>query len=90
MSEALEYLAAEGALTAARKLQAEVEETIAKLEARLFEGPEERLRTGEPVRSWKIPSFPFRVYYTREGQSLLVLRIYHQARNPIVRRAPAR
>lgn len=48
-----------------------------------FEGPEQRLRTGERVRSWPVP--PFRIYYLRREQ-LLVLRIYDQRREPIVER----
>ena len=41
----------------------------------------------EPVRRWSLP--PFIVYYKREPDKLIVLRIYHHARRPI-ERAPTR
>jgi hypothetical protein len=41
------------------------------------------LKTGEKIRGWPYP--PFRVYYKREPKALLVLRVYHQKREPIVR-----
>ena len=49
-----------------------------------FDGPEQRLRTGEIVRSWPLP--PLRLYYQRSPDGeLTVLRIYHQAQRPIAR-----
>ena len=57
---------------------------IDRLAAREFEGPEcELRRTRERVRSW--PARPFRIYYRREGESFVVLRIYHSSRRPIAR-----
>jgi plasmid stabilization system protein ParE len=47
-----------------------------------FDGPEQELRrTGERVRSWPVP--PFRIYYRREPDEFVVLRVYHSARRPI-------
>lgn len=57
---------------------------IDKLAAREFEGPARELRTtGERVSSW--PVRPYRIYYRREGEKLVVLRIHHSARRPISR-----
>lgn len=57
---------------------------IDQLAAREFEGPEcELRRTRERVRSW--PVRPYRIYYRREGDTLVVLRVYHSARRPIAR-----
>ena len=54
---------------------------IERLAAGEFEGPKTVLSTGETLRSW--PVRPFRIYYERTGDELLVVRIYHQARSPI-------
>jgi toxin ParE1/3/4 len=47
-----------------------------------FEGPDQRLKSGLAVRSWPLP--PYRVYYRRREGLLEIMRIYHQARRPIV------
>jgi len=56
---------------------------IERLAAGDFDGGELRLTTGETVRSWAVP--PYRVYYRREPDRFLVVRVYHQAREPISR-----
>jgi plasmid stabilization system protein ParE len=56
---------------------------IERLAAGDFEGVELALTTGEHVRSWPVP--PYRIYYRREPDRLLVVRVYHQAREPIAR-----
>lgn len=57
---------------------------IDRLAAREFEGPECQLRvTHERLRSW--PVRPYRIYYRREADIFVVLRIYHSARRPITR-----
>ena len=48
-----------------------------------FDGPLSRLRSGASVRSWAVP--PFRVYYQRHPDELLIVRVYHQKRPPITR-----
>lgn len=48
-----------------------------------LDGPERRLISGEFVRSWAVP--PVQVYYKRVSGMFWVVRIYHQARRPIVR-----
>ncbi|HEY2730215.1 MAG TPA: type II toxin-antitoxin system RelE/ParE family toxin [Polyangia bacterium] len=63
---------------------------IDKLAAHEFDGPARELRTtGERVHSW--PVRPYRIYYSREEETLTVLRIHHSARRPISRwsRTPA-
>jgi plasmid stabilization system protein ParE len=69
--------------TAASKLDAEIARCVERLAEREFEGPVSRLRSGAVVRSWAVP--PFRIYYQRHSDELLVLRVYHQARSPITR-----
>jgi plasmid stabilization system protein ParE len=82
LAEAVVYLHARNP-TAAERLCDRVFETIRRLADGEFDGPIQRLRSGEQVRSW--PVSPFRVYYTREVDRLLVLRVYHQARRPLTR-----
>lgn len=69
---------------AARAMADGIFRVIDRLAATEFEGPEcELRRTGERVRSW--PARPYRIYYRREADTLVVLRIYHSARRPIAR-----
>jgi plasmid stabilization system protein ParE len=80
--EAITYLN-ERNPTAAAKLDADIARCIERLADREFEGPVSRLRSGAVVRSWGVP--PFRIYYQRHPEGLLILRIYHQERRPITR-----
>lgn len=68
---------------AARELGQRIFAALDRIAAGDFEGIEQTLRSGDVVRSWPVP--PVRVYYQRRGDGLWVLRIYHQARPPIVR-----
>jgi plasmid stabilization system protein ParE len=69
--------------TAAANLDADLARCIERLGDREFEGPVSRLRSGAVVRSWGVP--PFRIYYQRHPDELLILRVYHQKRLPITR-----
>ena len=80
--QALTYLN-ERNLTAAAKLDADIARCIERLADREFEGPVSRLRSGAVVRSWGVP--PFRIYYQRHPDELLIVRVYHQKRRPITR-----
>ena len=80
--EAIAYLN-ERSPTAAAKLDADIAQCIDRLANRDFEGPVSRLRSGAVVRSWAVP--PFRIYYQRHPGELLILRVYHQKRQPISR-----
>jgi plasmid stabilization system protein ParE len=80
--EAITYLN-ERNPTAAAKLDADIARCIERLADRPFEGPVSRLRSGAVVRSWGVP--PFRIYYQRHPDELLILRVYHQKRQPITR-----
>ena len=80
--EAITYLN-ERNPAAAAKLNAEIERCIERLADGEFEGPVSRLRSGAIVHSWSVP--PFRIYYQRHPDKLLILRVYHQARRPITR-----
>lgn len=68
---------------AATELGRRIFAMIDKLARRDFEGPEQTLLTGEVVRSWPVP--PVRIYYRRRADALWIVRLYHQAREPIVR-----
>ena len=80
LRSAIEYIAARNPQAAAR-LAERVLDVIERLAERDFEGPEQKLHSGEVVRSW--PVAPFRVYYQRGSDALHVLRLYHQAREPL-------
>jgi plasmid stabilization system protein ParE len=69
--------------TAAANLDAEIARCIERLADREFDGPVSRLRSGALVRSWGVP--PFRIYYQRHPDELLIVRVYHQKRRPIAR-----
>lgn len=69
--------------TAAAKLDADIARCIERVAEREFEGPVSRLRSGAVVRSWGVP--PFRIYYQRHTDELVILRVYHQTRQPITR-----
>ena len=56
---------------------------VKRLAAGRFEGQTQRLTTGEVVHSWPVP--PFRIYYQRHPDELLIVRVYHQSRRPIAR-----
>jgi plasmid stabilization system protein ParE len=80
--DALAYLN-ERSPVAAANLDAEITECIKRLAGLEFDGPISRLRSGAVVRSWAVP--PFRIYYQRHPNVLLIVRVYHQSRRPIVR-----
>jgi plasmid stabilization system protein ParE len=69
--------------TAAANLDAEIARCIDHLAAHEFDGPVSRLGSGTLVHSWPVP--PFRIYYQRRPDELVILRVYHQTRRPITR-----
>jgi plasmid stabilization system protein ParE len=79
---AVEFLAARSPASASR-LYATVATVVGRLAEGDFEGPEQRLHSGAMVRSW--PVSPYRIYYRRLPDEMQIVRIYHQARRPIVR-----
>jgi plasmid stabilization system protein ParE len=80
--EAITYLN-ERNPAAAANLDAEIAQCIERLAVQEFDGPVSRLRSGALVRSWAVASF--RIYYQRQPDELLIVRVYHQARRPITR-----
>jgi len=80
--EAVSYLNERNA-TAAANLDAEIAQCIERLAAQEFDGPVDRLRSGALVQSWAVS--PFRIYYQRHLDELLIVRVYHQARRSIAR-----
>jgi plasmid stabilization system protein ParE len=69
---------------AAEKLANRVDDALRRLDELPIDGPETQLAEGGAVRSWPVP--PFRVYYQRRGNDVLVVRLYDQRREPIERR----
>jgi plasmid stabilization system protein ParE len=65
------------------KLDAAITRCVERLTAKEFDGPFHGLRSGAFVRRWGVP--PFRIYYQRHPDGLLILRVYHQKRRPIAR-----
>jgi plasmid stabilization system protein ParE len=78
----VEYIARRNP-AAALALAKRVLRTVEQLAAGDHEGPEQRLHSGRLVRSWPVP--PLRVYYQRRAEELVVLRVYHHARKPLVK-----
>jgi plasmid stabilization system protein ParE len=79
---AVDYLA-ERNVSAAERLATGILTLVERLATEPLEGPEHVLSNGERVRGWAYP--PFRVYYQRTPDGLVVLRVYHQRRAPIER-----
>jgi plasmid stabilization system protein ParE len=79
---ALDYLL-ERSPQAAAKLATGIVTLIERIAAEPLEGPEHTLSDGQRVNGWPYP--PFRIYYRRTSEGLLVVRVYHQRREPIVR-----
>lgn len=82
LRELLDYVADRNP-EAAAGLEERIFEIIARLAAHEMEGPEQRLRTGQIVKSWPMP--PVRIYYQRTLDVLAIVRVYHQSRRPIIR-----
>jgi plasmid stabilization system protein ParE len=80
--DALTYLSDRNP-TAAMSLDAEIVRCVERLAAGDFDGPVSRLRSGSIVQSWPVP--PFRIYYQRRPNELLIMRVYHQMRRPVTR-----
>jgi plasmid stabilization system protein ParE len=79
---ALDYLV-ERSPPAAEKLAAGILSLVERVATERLEGPEHVLGNGERVRGWPYP--PFRIYYQRTPEALLVVRVYHQRREPHAR-----
>ena len=82
VSVAVDYLVEHHAADAAVKLVERITDLVGKLASEPIDGPEHVLTTGERVRGWPCP--PFRIFYQRIADALVVLRVYHQRRQPIV------
>jgi len=82
LSATTEYIAQHDPMAAATLVE-RVFDMIEQLAAGGLDGPEQVLRSGERVRSWPVP--PLRIYYCRMPDGFSVLRVYHQAREPLAR-----
>ena len=79
--DAYEYLIRRDDLPAAQRIDARIARVVERLARQDFEGPLTTLRSGARVRSWPAP--PFRIVYTRDEEVLVILRVYHQSRQPL-------
>jgi plasmid stabilization system protein ParE len=79
---ALEYLVARNP-HAAEALALGVVTLVERLAEGGLDGPVHVLPNGARVHGWPYP--PFRLYYQRTPDGLLVVRVYHQRRQPITR-----
>jgi plasmid stabilization system protein ParE len=82
IDDAYEYIARDSPDPADRWL-GRIDQAVQLLAAGELKGPPVRLLGGGQAQRWSIP--PFRLYYRRTHDQLVVLRIYHQARRPIER-----
>lgn len=82
LEAAVGYLATRNP-AAATNLATGVLTVVEKLATEPLDGPEHVLQNGERVRAW--PHRPFRIYYQRAADAFLVVRVYHQRREPITR-----
>ena len=80
--DAVDFLAGEGPEAAPRVLE-NVLAAVDTLRDGRFDGPEVELTTGERVRRWVVR--PYSIIYLRVEDALVVLRVYHGRREPIVR-----
>lgn len=72
-----------GAPPAAERLAESVIALVERLATEPLDGAVHILSDGERVHGWPFP--PFRIYYQRTPEAFLVVRIYHQRREPITR-----
>ena len=77
----LDVIGAESWVLQSGRLVDRVFEIIDLLAEGGLDGPLTTLRSGVEVRSW--PVQPLRIYYRREADELIILRIYHQSRRPL-------
>ena len=82
LREAYEHIAKDNP-SAADQVLARLVEIIGLLASRVFEGRTVTLRNGRQVQTWPVP--PYRLYYRMSDEMLEVVRVYHQARQPIER-----
>lgn len=80
LAAATTYIARDNPGAAARLVD-RVFEVIDLLAEGGLDGPRSILRSGLEVRSW--PVSPLRIFYRREPDTLIVVRIYHQSRRPL-------
>lgn len=80
LNAALQYLAHENP-RAAQHLMDRLDQVLPLLADGSLQGPSVRLRRGSHVQRWPMP--PFRLYYRRTHDQLIILRVYHGARRPI-------
>lgn len=66
---------------AAQRVLDRLTEMFRRLAEGQVQGSEVRLTDGRRVRSWPLP--PYRIYYQRTSSEMVIVRVYHQARQSI-------
>jgi plasmid stabilization system protein ParE len=80
LASAAGYIAQHNPVAAARLVD-RVLEVLDLLAEGGLDGPRKTLPSDLEVRTWPVP--PLRIFYRREPDTLVVLRIYHQSRRPL-------
>jgi plasmid stabilization system protein ParE len=80
LEEAVSYLLERNPVAAARLVERAFDLARALAEG-VFDGPWMTLSDGRRVKSWPLP--PYRLFYRRTADVLLVLRFYDQRQRPL-------
>jgi len=82
LKQAYNYIRRDNAQAADQEL-ARISEIIGLLASGAMKGKEVLLKNGKRVNTWSVP--PHRLYYRITEQRFEIVRVYHQARQPIER-----
>jgi plasmid stabilization system protein ParE len=80
LRQAYEYIGQDNPRVADQVL-VRITEVIGLLASGAVKGKEVVLKDGRRVNTWPVP--PYRIYYRLVGEAFHVVRVYHQARQPI-------
>lgn len=80
LEDAVSYLLEQNPAAAGRLIES-VFDLAQRLAEGRFDGPWQVLSDGRCIQSWPLP--PYRLFYQRAQDSLIVLRVYHQQRRPL-------
>ncbi len=80
LAEAISFIA-EHSPRAAHALRIRIATVLERLAASELDGTASVI-AGIAIQSWPVP--PYRIYYLRVNEGIFVVRLYHQARKPLV------
>jgi plasmid stabilization system protein ParE len=80
LQEAVSYLLERNPAAAARLVE-KAFDLARSLADGMFDGPWNMLSDGRRVQGWPLP--PYRLYYRRTADALIVLRLYDQRQRPL-------